>query len=177
MPDKPQQNQPDQAIPDQLMQIAQEQEGGAERVLDQIEVVQHSFEEIQALAKECQEVLRDLAPSMPELETLTDRLEQIGFHADNGAYNIQGAFDLYQYQDVVRQKMEKVGRSLIEVAHYVLGRLQPAEDHLPKMAPAGRDILQREPQMADLTKADADKVVAEFLAKALKEKLAKKAEG
>ena len=38
MTDKPQDNQ---AIPDQLMQIAREQEGGAERVLDQIEVVQH----------------------------------------------------------------------------------------------------------------------------------------
>ncbi|MCE1204752.1 MAG: hypothetical protein LWW79_09125 [Holophagaceae bacterium] len=175
MQDKPQDSQ---AIPDQLMQIAREQEGGAERVLDQIEVVQNSFEEIQNLSKECQEILRNLVPPSDELETLTAKLEQIGFHADNGAYNIQGAFDLYQYQDVVRQKLERVGRSLIEVAQYVLGRLQPSEDHLPKMAPSGRDILQREPQMADVTKVDADSVVAEFFAKALKEKAAaKKAEG
>lgn len=174
MSDKPQENQ---AIPDQLMQIAREQEGGAERVLDQIEVVQHSFEEIQSLSRECQDILRSLVPPSPELERLTDRLEQIGFHADNGAYNIQGAFDLYQYQDVVRQKLEKVGRSLIEVAQYVLGRLQPAEDHLPLMAPSGRDILHREPQMADVTKADADSIVAEFFAKAMKEKAAKAAEG
>jgi hypothetical protein len=174
MPDKPQDNQ---AIPDQLMQIAREQEGGAERVLDQIEVVQHSFEEIQVLAKECQEMLRALNPGSPDMENLTDRLEQIGFHADNGAYNIQGAFDLYQYQDVVRQKLEKVGRSLIEVAQYVLGRLQPSDDHLPNLASSGRDILQRESRMADVTKADADSIVAEFLAKALKEKAAKKAEG
>ena len=174
MSDKPQENQ---AIPDQLMQIAREQEGGAERVLDQIEVVQHSFEEIQALSKECQEILKALVPPSPELERLTERLEQIGFHADNGGYNIQGAFDLYQYQDVVRQKMERVGRSLIEVAQYVLGRLQPAEDHIPKMAPSGRDILLREPQMADLTKVDADSVIAEFFAKALKDKAAKQAEG
>jgi hypothetical protein len=173
MPDKPPENQ---AISDQLMEIAREQEGGAERVLDQIEVVQHSFEEIQALSKECQELLRKLAPPSPELENLTERLEQIGFHADNGAYNIQGAFDLYQYQDVVRQKLEKVGRSLIEVAQYVLGRLQPSEDHLSHMAPSGRDILSREPQMADVAKADADSVVAEFFAKALREKAAKKAE-
>ena len=166
-----------QAIPDQLMQIAREQEGGAERVLDQIEVVQHSFEEIQALAKECQEILRNLVPPSADLESLTDRLEQIGFHADNGAYNIQGAFDLYQYQDVVRQKLEKVGRSLIEVAHYVHGRLQPSDDHMPAMAPSGRDILLREPQMADVTKEDADKIVAEFFAKAMREKAAKKAEG
>jgi len=77
---------------------------------------------------------------------------------------------------VVRQKLEKVGRSLIEVAQYVLGRLQPSEDHLPIMAPSGRDILHREPQMADVTKADADKIVAEFFAKAMKEKAAKAAE-
>lgn len=173
-PDSPQENQ---AIPDQLMQIAREQEGGAERVLDQIEVVQNSFEEIQNLARECEEILRNLVPPSEELETLTAKLEQIGFHADNGAYNIQGAFDLYQYQDVVRQKLERVGRSLIEVAQYVLGRLQPAEDHLPKMAPSGRDILQRAPQMADVTKVDADAIVAEFFAKAIKEKAAKKAEG
>lgn len=174
MSDKPQENQ---AIPDQLMQIAREQEGGAERVLDQIEVVQHSFEEIQALSKECQEILRSVLPPSAELEKLTDRLEQIGFHADNGAYNIQGAFDLYQYQDVVRQKLERVGRSLIEVAQYVLGRLQPAEGHLPKMAPSGRDILQREPQIADVTKADADLVVAEFFAKAMKDRAAQKENG
>jgi hypothetical protein len=174
MQDKPQNPQ---AIPDQLMQIAREQEGGAGRVLDQIEVVQHSFEEIQNLAKECQEILKTLVPPSPELEHLTERLEQIGFHADNGAYNIQGVFDLYQYEDVVRQKLERVGRSLIEVAQYVLGRLQPAEDHLPKMASSGRDILMREPQMADLSKEDADSVVAEFLARALKDKGGKKAEG
>src|ERR1035437_4671542 len=167
MPEKPEDNQ---AIPDQLMQIAAEQEGGAERVLGQIEVVQHSFEEIQALAKACQETLRTLVPPSGELATLTAKLEEIGFHADNGAYNIQGAFDLYQYQDVVRQKLEKVGRSLIEVAQYVLGRLQTSEDHLPKMAPPGRDILAREPQMADVTKAAADPIVAEFFAKALRDK-------
>ncbi len=171
MPDKPQENQA--AIPDQLMQIAREQEGGAERVLDQIEVIQHSFEEIQNLSKECQDILRDMAVPPEALGKLADRLEQIGFHADNGAYNIQGAFDLYQYQDIVRQKLERVGRSLIEVAQYVLTRLQPSEDHLPKMAPSGRDILQREPQMADVTKEDADRIVAEFLSKALKARAAK----
>ena len=170
MPDKPQENQ---AIPDQLMQIAREQEGGAERVLDQIEVIQHSFEEIQNLSRECQEILRDLQVPPEALEKLVDRLEQIGFHADNGAYNIQGAFDLYQYQDVVRQKLERVGRSLIEVAQYVLTRLQPTEDHLPKMAPSGRDILQRETQMADATKEDADRIVEEFMAQALKERAPK----
>ncbi len=174
MPEYPQDNQ---AIPDQLMQIAAEQEGGAGRVLDQIEVAQHSFEEIQNLAKECQEILRSLVPPSQDLDELTGKLEQIGFHADNGAYNIQGAFDLYQYQDIVRQKLERVGRSLIEVSHYVLASLQPTSEHLSKMAPSGRDILHREPQMADLMKPDADSVVAEFFAKAQKAKAEKKAEG
>lgn len=174
MPDKPQQ---DQAIPDQLMQIAREQEGGAERVLDQIQVVLNSFEEIQNLSRECQEILRDMSLPPEAVEKLADRLEQIGFHADNGGYNIQGAFDLYQYQDIVRQKLERVGRSLIEVAQYVLSRLQPAEDHLPKMAPSGRDILQREPQMADVTKEDADQIVAEFMAKAMKLRAAQSKDG
>ena len=174
MQDKP---KDEQAIPDQLMRILQEQEGGADRVLGQIEVVQHSFEEIQTLAKECQEILRHLVPPSEDLESLTAKLEAIGFHADNGAYNIQGAFDLYQYQDVVRQKLERVGRSLIEVSQYVLSRLQPTEDHLPRMAPSGRDILHREPQMADSTKADADSVVAEFFAQALKEQKQRKAGG
>lgn len=157
----------EKAIPDQLMQIAHEQEGGAERVLGQIEVVQHSFEEIQNLTKEAQEILRNLVPPSEELEKLIDMMEQIGFHADNGAYNIQGAFDLYQYQDVVRQKLEKVGRSLIEVSQYVLTRLQPSEMELPHMAPAGRDIMSREAQLHDVKKEDADSVVAEFFAKAL----------
>lgn len=173
MQDKPKENQ---AIPDQLMRILEEQEGGADRVLSQIQVVQHSFEEIQTRARECQEILRRLAPPSEDLAALTTKLEAIGFHADNGAYNIQGAFDLYQYQDVVRQKLERVGRSLIEVSHYVLARLQPTEDHLPKMAPAGRDILHREPQVADTAKVDADSVVAEFFASVLKEKAARKAD-
>jgi hypothetical protein len=45
------------------------------------------------------------------------------------------------------------------------------------MAPSGRDILLREPQIADVAKVDADSVVKEFFAKALKDKDAKKAEG
>jgi hypothetical protein len=45
------------------------------------------------------------------------------------------------------------------------------------MAPSGRDIMTREPQMADVTKLDADSIVAAFFAQALKDKAAKKAEG
>ena len=54
------------AIPDQLLQIAQEQEGGAERVISQIEVVEHSFDEIQSLARECQEILQRQVPPSEE---------------------------------------------------------------------------------------------------------------
>ena len=172
----PEPKRSEQAIPDQLKQIATEQEGGAERVLGQIEVVQHSFEEIQTLTKECMDIMRDLVPPSEDLEKLIDLMEQIGFHADNGAYNIQGAFDLYQYQDVVRQTLEKVGRSLIEVSQYVLSRISPADMAMPNMAPAGRDIMEREAQIHDVKKEDADSVVAEFFAKALAEKAAKKAE-
>jgi len=50
------------AIPDQLIQIAHEQEGGAERIISQMEVVQNSFEEIQNLTRECQELLARLVP-------------------------------------------------------------------------------------------------------------------
>lgn len=172
----PEPKRSEQAIPDQLKQIATEQEGGAERVLGQIEVVQHSFEEIQTLTKECMDIMRDLVPPSEDLDKLIDLMEQIGFHADNGAYNIQGAFDLYQYQDVVRQKLEKVGRSLIEVSQYVLSRISPGDMAMPSMAPAGRDIMEREAQVHDVKKEDADSVVAEFFAKALAEKAAKKAE-
>ncbi len=172
----PEPKHPEQAIPDQLKQIATEQEGGAERVLGQIEVVQHSFEEIQSLTKEVQEILHSNVPPGEDLDKLLELMEQIGFHADNGAYNIQGAFDLYQYQDVVRQKLEKVGRSLIEVSQYVLSRISPSDMSMPQMlAPAGRDILEREAQAHDVKKEDADSVVAEFFAKAMAEKAAKKA--
>ncbi len=44
---------------------------------------------------------------------------------------------------------------------------------MPPLAPSGRDILHREPQMADATKSEADSVVAEFFAQALKEKAGK----
>ena len=153
------------AIPDQLIQIAHEQEGGAERVLSQMEVVQNSFEEIQALTRECQDVLARLVPPSEGRQTLIDRLESIGLHADNGIYNVQGAYDLFQYQDIVRQKLEKVGHRLIDVAEFVLSNLNPNQAETRSSASAGRDILERPAQAADLTKAQTDAVIAEFFAK------------
>ncbi|MGA2083540.1 MAG: hypothetical protein ABSH53_23465 [Holophaga sp.] len=153
------------AIPDQLIQIAHEQEGGAERVLSQMEVVQNSFEEIQTLTRECQEVLARLMPPSEARQTLIDRMESIGLHADNGIYNVQGAYDLFQYQDIVRQKLEKVGHRLIDVAEFVLANLNPTLEETRHSASAGRDILERPAQDADLSKAQADAVVAEFFAK------------
>jgi predicted regulator of amino acid metabolism with ACT domain len=153
-----------QAIPDQLIQIAHEQEGGAERVISQIEVAQNSFEEIQNLVRQCNElVARHIAPS-PELDELMSRLEEITTHADNGMYNIQGVYDLFQYQDIVRQKLEKVGHRLIDVSEYILSNLCPTEESTMH-APSGRDILARKAQSPDLVKDEADAVVAEFFAK------------
>ncbi|MCE1229224.1 MAG: hypothetical protein LWX11_07035 [Firmicutes bacterium] len=152
-----------QAIPDQLIQIAHEQEGGAERVISQIEVVQSSFEEIQNLARECHELLAKIPPSDEQTE-LISKLENIALHADNGMYNVSGVFDLFQYQDIVRQKLEKVGHRLIDVADYIQSNLVP-KDEATIHAPSGRDILEREGQNADQSKADADAVIAEFFAK------------
>lgn len=153
------------AIPEQLIQIAREQEGGAERVLGQIEVVESSFQEIQALTRECQEVLQRLMPDSEEKDALIEKMEAIASHVDNGLYNVSGVFDLFQYQDIIRQKLEKIGHRLIEVSHYVLANLQPGAQEEALMAPAGQDILKREAQAPDQAKEAADAVVADFFAK------------
>ena len=152
-------------IPDQLIQIAQEQEGGAERIINQMEVVQNSFEEIQNLAKESQVILARLLPPSDDLEELIAKMESIALHADNGTYNVQGVFDLFQYQDIVRQKLEKVGHRLIDVSEYILHNLNPAATETRTHASSGRDILERRPQDADLVKPETDEVIAEFFSK------------
>lgn len=164
MPGSADSGQP-KAIPEQLLQITREQEGGADRVLGQIEVVECSFQEIQVLTKECQDVLRDLVPPSPEKDALIEKLEMIATHVENGLYNVNGVFDLFQYQDIIRQKLEKIGHRLIEVSHFVLANLQPASLQDSDIAPAGRDILERQAQTPDQTKHDADAVIAEFFAK------------
>ncbi|MDP2876625.1 MAG: hypothetical protein Q8O00_10610 [Holophaga sp.] len=169
MQEKPNQDQP---IPDQLIQIANEQEGGAERVISQIEVVQSSFEEIQNLARECNDLLARLLPPSEERDNLITKIEEINLHADNGMYNVSGVFDLFQYQDIVRQKLEKVGHRLIDVSEYIQANLVP-QDEATRHAPSGRDILEREGQSPDLAKDDADSVIAEFFAKIRAQKLAK----
>lgn len=169
MPEKEKRDQP---IPDQLIQIAHEQEGGAERVISQIEVVQSSFEEIQNLAKECNQILARLVPPSEERDSLIAKIEDIGLHADNGMYNVSGVFDLFQYQDIVRQKLEKVGHRLIDVSDYIQANLVPQQE-ATKHAPSGRDILEREGQSHDTAKDDADAVVAEFFAKLRAQKSAK----
>ena len=153
------------AIPDQLIQIAHEQEGGAERIISQIEVVQNSFEEIQTLTRECQEVLARLMPPSEERQDLIDKLESISVNVDNGIYNVQGAYDLFQYQDIVRQKLEKVGHRLIEVSEYVLSNLNPTLQETRAAASSGRDILERKAQAADMTKDETDSVIADFFNK------------
>lgn len=161
-----------QAIPDQLIQIAHEQEGGAERVIGQIEIIENSFGEIRNLTRECQEILSRLMPPSEDRENLIAKMEEISLHVDNGLYNVQGVFDLFQYQDIVRQKLEKVGRRLIDVSEYILTNLTPQQE-VTKHAPSGRDILEREAQQADVKKDDADAIIAEFFAKARAQKAAK----
>jgi hypothetical protein len=153
------------AIPDQLIQIAHEQEGGADRIISQMEVVQNSFEEIQSLTRECQEVLARLMPPSDDRQSLIDKMESIGLHADNGVYNVQGAYDLFQYQDIVRQKLEKVGHRLIEVSEFLISNLNPTMPETRSAASSGRDILERPAQDPDLTKGETDAVIAEFFAK------------
>jgi hypothetical protein len=153
------------AIPDQLIQIAHEQEGGAERVISQMEVVQNSFEEIQVLARDCQEILTRLVPPSEDLQNLVDKMESIALHADNGTYNCQGVYDLFQYQDIVRQKLEKVGHRLIDVSEYILKNLQPMAAETFVAASSGRDILDRKVQDADQVKPEADAIIAEFFSK------------
>ena len=162
---EPRSNHDDKAIPDQLIQIAHEQEGGAERVLGQIEVVQNSFEEIQTITKECQEILSNLLPPSEDRDQLVKRMEEIALHSDNGLYNVQGVYDLFQYQDIVRQKLEKVGHRLIDVSEYILSNLFPSDERTRLSASAGRDILERKAQEADQVKDQADEVIAEFFAK------------
>lgn len=164
MPNPPQKPENQQAIPDQLIQIANEQEGGAERVISQVEVAQNSLEEIQDLTKECQEIISRILPPSPNLELLISKLEDITTHADNGIYNIQGVYDLFQYQDIVRQKLEKVGHRLIDVSEYILKNLAPVSE-VTLHAPSGKDILDRKAQEADQVKDDADAVIAEFFSK------------
>ena len=172
MPEGPR-GETSKAIPEQLIQIAREQEGGAERVLGQIEVVESSFQEIQTLTRECQAVLRSLMPESEEKDALIEKMEAISQHVDNGLYNVSGVFDLFQYQDIIRQKLEKIGHRLIEVRHFVLANLQPGAYAEAHMAPAGQDILRREAQAPDEAKVEADAVVAEFFAKLKASKAAK----
>ena len=153
------------AIPDQLLQIAHEQEGGAERVIGQIEVVEHSFEEIQALIRECQNILTNLMPASPERDDLISKMEDIALHADNGAYNVQGVFDLFQYQDIIRQKLEKVGHRLIDISEYLMGALHPQPETAAHAVPSGRDILESKVEVNEATTMATDDIVAEFFAK------------
>lgn len=174
LPDKPHH---ELAIPDQLMQIAHEQEGGAERVIGQIEVVQHSFEEIQGLARECQEILARLMPASPERDDLIAKMESVLLHTDNGAYNVQGVFDLFQYQDIIRQKLEKVGHRLIDISEYLLSALHPKPETSAHVVPSGRDILERVVEVSETTVSETDAVVAEFFAKLRQSKPAPPPEG
>ncbi len=101
-------------IPDQLYKIAEESEGGASRVMDQVEICTNNFEEIKGISSHMMEMVtsfrEDELDNETLLETLIEMAEQLLIYSDNGLENLEGIMDLYQYQDIIRQKLEKVGQ-------------------------------------------------------------------
>lgn len=151
-------------IPDMLYRIAEESEGGASRVMDQVEISINNFEDIKSLSSE---LLRKVAASGNDFTLSRDEVigmaEEILSYAENGLMNLEGIMDLYQYQDIVRQKLEKVGHQLIDVSEYIRSRLVPDVANLSHIPPAGKDILGRNSEEVDERVEDVESVIAQFL--------------
>ena len=155
----------DKTIPDQLYKIAAESEGGAARVMDQVEISINNFEEIKRLAIE----LLERVANGQELNITRDELlvttEEILNYAENGQTNLDGILDLYQYQDIVRQKLEKVGHQLIDVSEYIRRKLVPDVTELSHLPQSGKDILDRDTEEVDAKVSEVEDIIAEFLKK------------
>ena len=166
MKDKSQDPDESKTIPDQLYKIAEESEGGASRVMDQVEISINSFEDIKSLASE---LLRKAADTSQEEEFIMSRdeilemAEEILSYADNGQSNLEGIMDLYQYQDIIRQKLEKVGHQLIDVSEYIRQKLVPDVSDLLHIPPSGKDILDRNSEDVDAQTEDVEDIIAQFL--------------
>ncbi|PIE02071.1 MAG: hypothetical protein CSA81_08800 [Acidobacteria bacterium] len=149
-------------IPDQLYKIAKESEGSAERVFDQIDVSLNSFEEMQSSLGELMAFVLSEGFSVEAFrEQWIERIESLMTQCENGVDNLNGVLDIFQYQDVVRQKLEKVGHQLIEVSDFIRMKLQPetVSNNLP---PSGKDILTRNALDADSQAIDVDEIIAQF---------------
>jgi len=150
-------------IPDQLYKIAEESEGGAARVMDQVEISINNFEEIKRLATEMLERVANPEEADVSRDELIEKAEEILSYVENGLENLDGVVDLYQYQDIIRQKLEKIGHQLIDVSEYIRERLVPHVEELSHIPPSGKDILARDSGDMDSQAVDVDNIVAEFL--------------
>ncbi|MDJ0837901.1 MAG: hypothetical protein QNK37_15410 [Acidobacteriota bacterium] len=160
---------PDEAktIPDQLYKIAEESEGGASRVMDQVEICINNFEEIKNIASEMMEKAAHSRDGSMDMDTLIEefmeKAEDLLNYSDNGLENLEGIMDLYQYQDIIRQKLEKVGHQLIDVSEYIRQKLVPDVSSLAHIPPSGKDILDRDPDLIDSKTDDVENIIAQFL--------------
>ncbi len=150
-------------IPDQLYKIAEESEGGAARVMDQVEISINNFEEIKRLASELLERVAKSDELNITKDELFEKAEEILSYAENGQENLDGILDLYQYQDIIRQKMEKIGHQLIDVSEYIRRKLVPDVAELSHIPPSGKDILGRKSEDTDASVEDVEDIIAQFL--------------
>lgn len=148
-------------IPDQLYKIAEESEGGAAQVMDQVEISINNFEEIKALAMGIMEATRN--QDEESIDSILAKADDIISFAENGLQNLDGILDLYQYQDITRQKLEKVGHQLIDVSEYIRQKLVPDVTQLAHIPPSGKDILDRDIDDHDGRAHKVDDIIAEFL--------------
>lgn len=150
-------------IPDQLYRIAEESEGSAAKVMDQVEISINNFEEIMRLATELLEGVAHAEEMHITRDELVEKAEEILSYAENGMTNLDGIVDLYQYQDIIRQKLEKVGHQLIDVSEYIRQKLVPDVTELSHIPPSGKDILDRNVDDVDSKISDVEDVIREFL--------------
>ena len=167
MSEKAQDPDESKTIPDQLYRIAEESEGGASRVMDQVEICTNNFEEIKSISSEMMEIVATSRESGIDPDFLNEKLiemaEQLLIYSDNGLENLEGIMDLYQYQDIIRQKLEKVGHQLIDVSEYIRKKLVPDVSSLSHIPPSGKDILARDTEDTDSNIDDVENIIAQFL--------------
>jgi len=152
------------SLPDQLIEIASQSESSAEKVMNQIEIVSNSFEEMLNLAKEGAALLyNEEMPPEDRFERIEAIFEEMITYSTNGLENTTGIFDMYQYQDIVRQKLEKVAKALVDISEFIMNKLKPSKhtvDHLP---PSGRDILSRDHDDAGENAVNVDDIIKQFM--------------
>ncbi len=150
-------------IPDQLYKIAEESEGSAARVMDQVDISLNNFEEIKGLATHLLERIARGEDNDISRDELMEMAEEIISYAENGQINLDGIVDMYQYQDIIRQKLEKVGHQLIDVSEYIRKKLVPDVTELSHIPPSGKDILDRDAEDVDSKVEDVEDIISQFL--------------